>query len=233
MKAAAALDRVRIFERYQYLDPRQLLIDLARIEGRMDPDLPYKVRSMRTNNLKREREGRAAALFCYGMSAAGGYPKVHFANEEGQDYDAVASWVDGDLLRFAPLQIKELVPAILNPHASLQEEVNKLPARYPDSKDLTVVMYVNKDCQFSPPDLKMPEGLCVASLWVLAALRPDRSEWATLGKLSGKVARREILISEPGPPTHLDHSLLPFAVADRGLLQSTATNAGRSARKGA
>jgi len=60
MKAAAAPNRLRMFQRYNYVDPYTLLFDLRQIEGRMGRDLPYNVRSLRTHELRKAGEGRVA-----------------------------------------------------------------------------------------------------------------------------------------------------------------------------
>ena len=68
------------------------------------------VRNFRTNSLKCYREGREAAIFCYGMGKAVVHTPVYFAIVENADYDCVARCQYG----FTPLQIKELVPEYLN-----------------------------------------------------------------------------------------------------------------------
>ena len=141
-------------------------------------DMPPKVRRLRTNKLKRSREMRDAALFCYGMGQRM-RTTVFLAESETQDYDFVASWIVEGVQNIAPVQLKEAVPNDLNPSASVQMTIDSL-SKYADSGDLTVVIRLNQRRLFDPDKLIIPT-LQIASLWTFGAVSADASEWILWG----------------------------------------------------
>ena len=170
---------LRHLQTLNYHDPEPFLVRLRAIEVEVSrSDLPYKVRSLRTNELKAMRELREAAIFCYGIGKRIGQT-VYLAADESQDYDFIASWVVGDIKHFAPVQLKEIVPTTLNPNASLAGVVAGL-AKYSDSKDLSVVIHLNQETCFDPATLVVP-SLNIAALWVFAAITPDQTSWGIWG----------------------------------------------------
>ena len=172
-------DRARAFRELRYHDPRKVLIELRRIETSLvRSELPAAVRHLRTNDLKPIRELREACLFCYGLGQLNGQ-HVQVAHAEAQDYDAVGTWIDGKTQHFAPLQIKEVVPHVLNAAASVQAVVDSLQT-YVDSQDLTVAIHLNRGTSFAPADLVIPP-LKIAAVWVFGAITADQSRWALWG----------------------------------------------------
>lgn len=97
------------------------------------------------------------------------------------DYDAVATWIKDGTQSFAPIQLKEVPPAALNPRASVQEVIDGL-GKYPGSEDVTVVVHLNQRTRFLPSELTIPP-LRLAALWVFAGITPDQSRWAMWGNL--------------------------------------------------
>ena len=172
-------DRARAFQHLEFRDPRPFLVRLRGVEPQVaNSDLPPKVKALRTNALKWSKELREGALFCYGMAQRIGQT-VYLAPSEEQDYDFVASWIAGDTQHLAPVQLKEVVPQDLNSTASVQERVNAL-AKYVDSEDLTVVIYLNQRGHFHPAQLVVPP-LKIAALWVFGAISPDKEQWGLWG----------------------------------------------------
>ena len=172
-------DRERELQHLEFRDPGPFLVRLREIEPVIAiSDLPTKVKNLRTNLLKRSRELREAALFCYGMAQKIGQP-VYLAPSESQDYDFVASWVVDDTQHLAPVQLKEVVPHRLNPYASIQEIINGL-SMYVDSEDLTVAIHLNQGSHFEPRNLVIPP-LKIAALWVFAAISRDQTAWGLWG----------------------------------------------------
>lgn len=98
---------------------------------------------------------------------------------ESQDYDFVACWVVDDTQHFAPVQLKEVVPASVNPTASLEATVKSL-AKYVDSEDLTVAIHLNQNHHFEPRNVVVPP-LHIAALWIFATIAADQSEWGLWG----------------------------------------------------
>ena len=159
-----------------YRDPSVVLRELRSIELAIaSSGISPQVRHLRTNDLKKVRELRHAALFCYGMSRCIEQP-VYFAPIEAADYDFVATW--GEMKHFAPVQLKELVPEELNETSTVQGLVDRL-TKY-SSSDLTVAIFLNRRGQFSPTELCLPR-LHIAALWFVFAIAPDQSKWQLVG----------------------------------------------------
>jgi hypothetical protein len=173
-------DRARAFSGLKYCNPRQVLVELRKVELAIADrtDVPDAVKHLRTQELKPLRELREVCLFCHGWSQIDGQ-SFDVAHVEGQDYDAVASWQSDDQLHFAPIQIKEVVPEHLNRKTSVQDIVNKL-TKYTDSEDLTVVVHLNRSTPFAPAELVVPP-LKIAALWVFGALNAEQTRWMIWG----------------------------------------------------
>lgn len=171
--------RLREFQRGEFHDSAEFLTALRAIEPAIassatDP----RIKHLRTNGLKEWREAREAALFCHGMSQRIGQ-RIFMSRGESQDYDFVASWIIGDEQHFAPVQLKEVVPASLNPSSSLEQILRSL-TKYVDSEDLTVAVHLNRQQHFDPATLSIPP-LRIAALWVFASISPDQSKWGLWG----------------------------------------------------
>ena len=184
-----SVDRLRTFSALEYGDPRGYLIKLREMEPRVAKSgLARKVRTLRTHDLKQWRELREAALFCHFMSERIG-TEVRIAKGEAQDYDAVATWQEQDVRKFAPIQIKEVVPSYLNSNANLESVIASL-SKYVDSSDLTVAVHLNKQVRFIPASITIPQ-LPVRSLWVFGSISPDASRWNLWGDLLNQPAVTE------------------------------------------
>jgi hypothetical protein len=101
-----------------------------------------KVRSLRTNNLKHHREMREAAVFCHGMGTVLNRT-IYFAPCEEEGHDFIMMQRRGDEILFSPLQIKELVPESVNPHASLEGILDGLK-KYAAASDTVVAIHMNR-----------------------------------------------------------------------------------------
>jgi hypothetical protein len=173
---------LRAAQKIEYRDPAPFLVGLRQLEiEAARSDLSEKVKNLRTNSLKKWRELRDAALFCYGMGQRIGQT-VFVGRGESQDYDFVASWLVADQQHFAPVQLKEVVPAHLNPRApSLQATINALE-KYVDSDDLTVAIRLNQQTRFDLSEVTIPT-LRIAALWVFASISSDRTQLGLWGNL--------------------------------------------------
>jgi hypothetical protein len=161
-----------------YRDPTIALRELRSLEYAFaNADIAPEVRHLRTNELKKVREYRQAALFCHGMSSRLGHP-VQFSPVESADYDFIATWQSDTNRHFAPVQLKELVPETLNSAATIQSLVDNL-SKY-SSDNLTVAIFLNRNDRFSPRELRIPP-LRIAALWFLFTVVPDQSEWRLVG----------------------------------------------------
>lgn len=175
------MDRIRLREiqRGEFRNPADFLVALRGLEQTFaSSTLDSSVKHLRTNGLKEWREAREAALFCIGMTQRIGQT-IYLSRGESQDYDFVASWVDGDGQHFAPVQLKEVVPESRNANSSVEQIVQSL-TKYVDSEDLTVAIHLNRQVHFDPITLVVPP-LRIAALWVFASITPDQSEWGLWG----------------------------------------------------
>jgi hypothetical protein len=176
-----------------YTDSRSVLLQFRRIEAQLPKSgLPDSVRHLRTDELKPLREMREACIFVYGMGQRFGV-----ALAESQDYDAVATWVEGRSQHFAPIQLKEVIPHKLNPTSSVQAAVDGL-AKYVDSQDLTVAIHLNRLEHFSPLNIVVPQ-LNIAALWIFAAIAPDQSRWPIWGNFLEQLQVGEFDYPTPTP----------------------------------
>lgn len=173
---------LRAARKLQFRDPQSFLLYLRRVEVEIAlSDSSSRVKSLRTNQLKEAREQREAALFCEGMSQRIGRA-VYFASHEDQDFDFVASWAIGDSQHLAPVQLKEVVPASLNPSATIGSVIHSLE-KYTDSSDLIVAIHLNQAGRFEPEALRL-HHLKLASVWVFAAATADQSLWNLWGNFT-------------------------------------------------
>jgi len=172
--------RLRHFAKLQYGSARKILVALRELEYDIAlSETPDRIKALRTNGLKSEREMRDAALFCLGMSYNLS-TEVWFAPVEEQDYDFVASWEIAGIQHFCPVQLKEVVPTHLNPQASVQGIVEAL-LHYADSPDVAVAIKFNQRGHFDPATIVLPENLRIGALWVFGGLTEDQSEFGLWG----------------------------------------------------
>jgi hypothetical protein len=172
-------DSLKHWSSLKYHDPAQVLRQLRALEGEISAsDLPDRVKRLRTNDSKRYREGRDAAVFTYGMSVVHGGP-VYYATEERDDYDFVALWADQDTQHFTPVQLKELVPADLNPTATLEDLVTRLADSVAPSQTVLAVK-LNRRGQFDLDKITLPK-LPWSEVWFFWSSSPDQSQWSIWG----------------------------------------------------
>jgi hypothetical protein len=173
--------RLRKFAGLKFGDPRGFLRSLREVELPVAvSSTPDKIKTLRAQKLKPEREMRDAAIFCVGMSERIGVD-VRFAPDEDQDFDFVATWLDSEgTRRYCPVQLKEVVPVHLNTNATIQAVVGQL-VHYADSADVTVAIKLNRAGQFDPTELKIPANLRIGGLWIFAGLSAKQSEFGLWG----------------------------------------------------
>lgn len=173
----AALNKIR---KMHAIDPAAVLRKLRKVEIPIAmSNHDSRVKALRTNYLKRDRENREACLFCYGMSVRLGHP-IWFYPFEDSDFDFVAAWDEGDCRHYAPTQLKEVVPEELNSRASLQAVLDGIGAKYKTSNGLTVAIHLNQTGHFDPKNIVLPD-LKIAGLWIFGAISEDQSQWFVCG----------------------------------------------------
>jgi hypothetical protein len=170
---------LRTAQKLNYQDPEHFLRRLRSIENAYSGEIiDPNDRALRTNELKKVRETREAALFCHGMSAVLGV-KVLFAPSEASDYDFIAAWVSSESCHFVPVQLKELVPSHRNASTSLEDLISSLD-KYPSSAGLAVAIHLNRPEYFNPDEIKISHAP-VAEIWMFGALSEDQSQWGIWG----------------------------------------------------
>lgn len=178
--------RLHQFDKLKYGDPQGFLIELRKLETAVSgSQTPERIRTLRTQKLKRAREMRDAAIFCVGVSKRFGLD-VRFAPFEDQDFDIVATWVDGDAMtHYCPVQLKEVAPPRLNLDATIQTVVDRLTV-YADSADLCLAIKLNRPVRFDPARLALPATLRIGGLWVFGSISADQSEFCLWGDFMSK-----------------------------------------------
>lgn len=172
---------VRDWTRLKYHDPKEILLGLRDIAIKFPlSEMPYKVASLRTRELRQYGESRQCALFCYGMSKFLG-TKILYAQYEASDYDFVAVREVDDILQYTPIQMKEIVPDTVNTKSTLDSEISKL-CKYVDSKNLVVGIHVNRAGKLDLKNINIPK-LNIAELWFFAAADENQSKWYLFGNM--------------------------------------------------
>jgi hypothetical protein len=173
----------KVWEGLDYRDPRPTLVGLRRHARNKTSRVRHSPRSspLRSNRSRAIRESLQAALLCHAISESILKTQVSFARFEDADYDCVFQWrSDGDA-RFAPVQLKEVVPREINPKSSIDTVLEKLE-RYHDPHSLIVGIYLNRLGVTDLERVLFPR-LSVRELWVFGPTRPDRSQWAIYGNV--------------------------------------------------
>lgn len=166
----------------KYRSARDYLANIAPVRAVLAvSDTDERIASLRTNKLKPVRELRQICLFAHGIGSCVLSTEVYIALVEDQDFDCVAQYVVDGTSYYTPIQIKEFVPARLNPSGSLQAEINKL-RKYTDSSDLVVAFHLNRQFQLDLRELQIPK-LQIAELWLFGAVTSDASELMLFGDM--------------------------------------------------
>lgn len=179
----------------KYHDPAHVLAGLREIAialGRTAT--PNAIKNLRTNTLKPYREGRQAALFCFGISQRLGRT-VKFALQEQQDHEADAIGLielDGKAL-FLPIQLKEVPPTALNSSVALQDILTKIGQHYGGTHDMIVAVHVNRNTRIVISELAIPKN--IAELWLYGATDESQNKWFLIGDL----------VSDPGRASEFTH----------------------------
>lgn len=172
-------DEINLWRTLTYHDPATILRRLRTLEHELaDVAMEERVRRLRTPGLKTYREARDAALFVLGMGL-GKAVTMLYAPFERSDYDFVATWVEDDTQHFAPVQLKELVPADLNPRASLQDLLESLSGERPESSTVLAIKLNRRD-RIDLQGLVIPR-LPYSQLWMFWASSPDAGNWHLYG----------------------------------------------------
>ena len=172
-------DRLNHWGKLEYHDPAVILRRLRALEIeisglKIDP----QVLRLRTQELKKYREWRDAAVFCYGIGLVQGW-SIMYATEERSDYDFVTRWhVDTETF-FCPVQLKELPPADLNPTVSI-EQILRGSSKVVRKSSTVLAVKLNRRDQLDLTNIAIP-SLPWQQLWFFWSMTPDASRWALYG----------------------------------------------------
>jgi hypothetical protein len=170
--------RINHWRSLKYHDPASLLVKLRELEIELAAaDLDPKLLRLRLPELKKYREWRDAAVLCYGLGLAQGH-QIGYATEEREDYDFVASWIDGTTQHFTPVQLKELVPADLNPEATLDDLLQKASRTL--LTDTVLAIKLNRRGQIDLAEVRIPR-LKWKQLWFFWSSSPNGQKWSIYG----------------------------------------------------
>jgi len=171
------------WKKLRYHNPGDILRRLRALEIELaDVQMDEKVRRLRVSSLKQFREWRDAALFLYGLGLA--YRrKIYYATLEESDYDFVASWTEGAIQHFCPVQLKELPPAELNANANL-EEILARSVKDPRPTSTVLAVRLNRTGHLDLKTLSIPP-VPWKEVWFLWASAPDSTRWTVYGDALG------------------------------------------------
>jgi hypothetical protein len=186
--------RFRAWSRLRYLDPEPVLRELRALEMAFaNANLSDRVRRLRTNALKTERETREALIFAYGMSFAIG-TRVYVAPGETEDCDFITSAVAEDTRYYTCVQLKELAPEDLNATHTLHQLMSGLGKRPKSSAVLAV--HLNRGMTIGLAELAQARAP-FAEVWFFWASSPTLDEWCLFGDVLE--SPRLWSFSYPGP----------------------------------
>jgi hypothetical protein len=171
--------RLREFSRLKFYDPGMILRSLRQLE--VDPQLLLlapEVRELRKRELRKHLEGRQAALFCYAMGKMLGI-SIEFACQEQVDFDCIGRWLEQDVVKYAPIQLKEAHH--IQSVAQINYEIAKL-VKYVDSRDTVIAMWVNGSFLGDLTQIEVPL-LNLGEIWLYGSLSPLQDKWFLFGDL--------------------------------------------------
>ncbi len=177
-KGRHTAERLNHFRSLHFHDPARILRELRKFEHGMPADVDPLVARLRTNDLRRYREWRDAALFTYGIGLATSRD-IGYATEEAEDYDFITAWLHEGEQSFCPVQLKELPPADIAPKASLEALLTTL-ARFTQSTTTVLVIRLNRAEWIDFDSINLP-AVGFAQVWLLGAASADASRWLLVG----------------------------------------------------
>ena len=165
-----------LWQKLKYVEPKKALLEIRDLQHLIaSSNLNHKIKNLRTQSLRKHREGWEAALFCYGLGKLL-ETTIYVCPYEKDDYDAIGLSDDG----YLPIQIKEIVSEDLNPCSDINQEIAKL-SKY-SKTETTFVVHINRTGRLELSEIKVPK-LNIKALWLLGNSSPDQSKWFIAGNL--------------------------------------------------
>lgn len=171
--------------------PRTDLVNLGKLHDRLlRQGVEATTDDLRSRELKKYLEQKQAALFAYFIGHSVLKVPIVYAMIEDQDYDCVLWWKVGLKSRYAPVQLKEIVPIYLNPRASVEAELTKL-GKYVTSDHTIVAVHLNQGGNIDYSAIQRPKT-SAAEIWLYSSLAADQSLWFLFGDLLNNPSGYEI-----------------------------------------
>jgi len=172
--------QAREFRQLTWHNPRQVLINYRFVESQLPANMDDRVRRLRTNELKKLREGRDAAIFAFGLGEVVLKSDVLIAKSEKSDYDFVVCWSREEGEYFYPVQLKELPPDDLNPQVSLEDLYMKA-SKYNGPTTISMAIKVNRSMALNYRPWGEKNKPNINELWLFGCSSQDQSEWFIYG----------------------------------------------------
>lgn len=171
--------RTRAWSKLTFYDPELILQQFRVIESQISIlSINKSAGALRITKLKKHKEGREAALLCYGIGKCVLGTTVYFSPEEDSDYDFIAKWRIDDIEHYAPVQLKEWTPVHLNQKDDLIDIINRLN-KYTNSRDTIFGIYLNRSVNIDFSDIIIPD-LNFVGIWFFGFNTYSRS-WFIYG----------------------------------------------------
>jgi hypothetical protein len=174
--------RLREWNSLHYKDPVEWLKKLRKIEQLIIPNIKNeKIRTLRTNKLKKFKESRQAALLCCGLNSLLKI-NIAIAMDENSDHDFIARYYKDGILNFTPVQLKELVSESINPDDSLDSIMLEIQKKYSHSKDLVVAIHISRKMKIDFSRIR-DNNCAVKEIWLFGASQEDQNKWFIFGNV--------------------------------------------------
>lgn len=184
----------------EWVDPRQVLVGLRRVECKLPREMDERERRLRTNKLKMWREARLAALFSFGIGDRVLHVQTLLSKAQQRDFDFVMRWRIDDVDYFYPAQLKELPPDNIDSKVTIEELYSKME-KYIGPDDLSVVICLNRRMHFKFEPWSGPSKPRVKEVWYLGCLNSAQTRWFLYGDVLKKYPRKYEFDYPKGEPS--------------------------------
>jgi len=179
----------RQLDRMLWVDPKQVLVNLRRIELKLPAQMNERTRQLRTHELREWHEARHAALFAFGIADKVLKAPVLVSKSQDRDFDFVMRWQVEDADNFYFGQLKELPPDDLNSKVTLEDIFDKLE-KYTGSDDLSVVIALNRRARIQLQPWSRSSKPKIRELWYMGCESHDQTRWFVYGSVLSNNPRK-------------------------------------------
>ena len=123
---------------------------------------------------------RQAGILTYGMSLLT-ERVIDITKYEKSDFDFIAKYIEGDCIKYVPVQLKELVPSHLNKKQSLEDIFKKLKA-YSSSNDLVIEIYISRNIKLNVKKIKLKNSN-FREIYLFESCSKNNEKWFIYGDI--------------------------------------------------